>query len=356
MRKLFDIINTIEQYDGKCYYVGGYVRDKLLGIDSEDIDIEVYNINFNDLIKALSSHGELEIYDKFYIAKIKAYPQFEFALPRMEVKTGSKHTDFKVITSSLTKEQASIRRDFTINAIMMDCKTEELFDYYGGIKDLHNGVIRHISDKFSEDPLRILRAIRFSAQLGFAIDKTTLQLCKSFVDELDYISNERFSNEFMKFIGSNYVQNGLIYLQLILEHYFKINCNEFYDFSQIKESNLRVACFFYSLKKCSLDKIIAKLILTKDIRNDVMFITKVDFESNMYEIFEYFKTDAITLYKVILNVEVETSYNYYLSLKLKYNGNYFINKGFSGSDIKSEMKTIIKKELEEYYVFYNGSK
>ena len=193
---LIEIISEeVRSKGGTTYYVGGCVRDKLLGKPSKDIDIEVHNIEPSEFEKILSEFGEVtKIGASFGVYNVKGY-NIDFSFPRTERKIGEKHTDFEVtIDPYIGLEQATRRRDFTINALMKNVLTGEIIDFWNGRADLQAGIIRHIDDEtFIEDPLRVLRAAQFSARFGFDIALETLELCRHI--SLSELSRERIFTE-----------------------------------------------------------------------------------------------------------------------------------------------------------------
>ncbi len=136
------IAKQIRDKGGTAYYVGGYVRDKLLGKESKDIDIEIHNIEPTVLEQILSEYGEVvKIGASFGVYNIKGY-DMDFSFPRAERKTGNKHTDFEVTIDPYIELKASTqRRDFTINALMENVLTGEIIDYWNGKNDLSDKII-----------------------------------------------------------------------------------------------------------------------------------------------------------------------------------------------------------------------
>ncbi|MBR6427976.1 MAG: tRNA nucleotidyltransferase [Clostridia bacterium] len=195
-RKLAEkIAYEVMRLGGQTYYVGGCVRDGLLGIESKDIDIEIHGIERDALEKILDSVGErMEFGKSFGVYGIKGYG-LDIALPRSERRTGSGHRDFDVTADPFIGTfRAAERRDFTVNAIMRDVISGQLTDYFGGQRDLENKVLRHVSAKtFAEDPLRVLRAAQFSARFGFDVDPGTAELCRGI--SLRDLSRERVFSE-----------------------------------------------------------------------------------------------------------------------------------------------------------------
>jgi len=192
------IAQAVDRQGGICWYVGGYVRDILLGIDSKDIDMEVHGIQPDTLKKILSEFGQvLTVGAAFGIYSIKGY-SLDIALPRKETARGTGHRDFDVFVDPfIGTEKAAMRRDFTVNALMQNMLTGEICDHFGGTDDLHSKIIRHIdSTYFAEDPLRVLRGALFAARLGFEIDGETVSLCSHM--KLDTLPKERVEAELYK--------------------------------------------------------------------------------------------------------------------------------------------------------------
>ena len=194
-------------FTSRVYLVGGCVRDAFLGREIYDYDIEVYDIKpakFNELMARIGASG---VGKSYFIYKYKNY---DIGLPRSESKTGNSHKDFAVSYINDPK-MASLRRDFTINAMMMNIFNGEILDFYGGKQDLVNKTLRHIdSEKFKEDPLRVLRGVQFSARLDFNIADGTLALMKSL--SLEHLSRDRINTELIKFFRAKYLEKGAYYL------------------------------------------------------------------------------------------------------------------------------------------------
>ena len=183
---------------GRAYYVGGYVRDRLLGRETKDIDIEVHGITPEDLEKILDSLGQrIEMGKSFGVYGLKGCT-LDIAMPRKETATGLGHRDFDVIVAPyIGTEKAAQRRDFTINALMQDVLTGEIIDHFDGMNDLRKGVIRHVNTAaFPEDPLRVLRAAQFAARFDFHIAEETMVLCSKI--DLHTLSKERIEGELRK--------------------------------------------------------------------------------------------------------------------------------------------------------------
>lgn len=180
----------------RFYQVGGAVRDRILKRPSQDKDYVVLG----------GTEAEMQALGFKKVGK--SFPVFlhsktgeEYALARKEIKIGKKHQDFKFeFTPDITLEEDSLRRDFTCNALYFDEEKNEILDFHNGIEDINKRILRHISEHFCEDPLRILRMCRFAAQLDFFVAPETMELCREMVQngELKNLSNQRIWNEIEK--------------------------------------------------------------------------------------------------------------------------------------------------------------
>jgi len=192
------IAEYVEEAGGRAFYVGGFVRDRLLGIENKDVDIEVHGLEPDALYEILGRLGEpLSLGKSFGVFALKG-EDIDIAMPRRERATGSGHRDFEVdVDPFIGTREAARRRDFTINALMEDVLTGEVVDHFGGRRDLDEGVIRHIDPAtFIEDPLRVLRGAQFAARFGFAIAPDTIELCRGI--DLSALSRERVEEEMKK--------------------------------------------------------------------------------------------------------------------------------------------------------------
>ena len=192
------VAEAVAREGGHTYYVGGFVRDRLLGRDNKDIDIEVHGIPVQTLERILDSLGErLTIGASFGIMGLRHY-ELDIAMPRSETATGRGHRDFAVFVDPfIGAEKAAQRRDFTMNALMEDVLTGEILDFFGGREDMRRGLIRHVNGKsFAEDPLRVLRAAQFASRFGFTVAEETVSLSASM--DLAELPGERILGELEK--------------------------------------------------------------------------------------------------------------------------------------------------------------
>lgn len=177
------------------YRVGGCVRDALLGVPIHDVDHVVVGATPEQMIAA----GFRPVGADFPVF-LDPDTQEEYALARTERKNGIGYNGFQVYADpSVTLEEDLFRRDFTINAMAMD-EEGRIIDPYNGQDDLQHGILRHVSEAFADDPLRVLRGARFAARYGFKIAPETQVLMQRLVNagEMENITRERIYVEFTK--------------------------------------------------------------------------------------------------------------------------------------------------------------
>ena len=192
------IAKCVRDAGGCTYYVGGYVRDTVLGLDSKDIDLEIHGIMPEALDNILRTLGEpVTMGNSFGIIGLRHY-NLDISMPRKdeEGSRGGKNF-YEVVDPFVGTEKAARRRDLTMNALMRDVLTGEIIDHFGGLSDLEKGIIRHVDDvTFAEDPLRVLRAAQFAARFRFTVAEETTQLANE--QNLSEIPRERIWGEIEK--------------------------------------------------------------------------------------------------------------------------------------------------------------
>jgi poly(A) polymerase/tRNA nucleotidyltransferase (CCA-adding enzyme) len=200
-----EIEKYVRELNIDAYVVGGAVRDKLLKRDSKDADFLVLGVDTEELRAMLDPHGRVEdlvVADR--LVGVRLHPNnrdvrkltpagIEFAPPRKEVSTGPGRHDFKIVADpSLSLADDMQRRDFTINAMARRLETGELFDPLGGQEDILARRLRTVSPQsFREDPLRLVRALRFVSQLGFEPDPDLLDQMRDEAPAVKLVSGER---------------------------------------------------------------------------------------------------------------------------------------------------------------------
>jgi len=205
--KLNIIFDKLDKFNIKPIIIGGYIRDKLLNLDSKDIDIELYGINsLSKLETILEEFGNVNSVGKsFGVCKLKFKElDIDFSLPRTDSKVSDGHRGFSIKTDSLLDfKMATSRRDFTVNAIGYDVKEKKLLDPFNGRVDLKNGVLKAVDIlKFDEDPLRVLRAIQFTARFEFALKQELYLKCKEMLQKniLNELPKDRIFIELQKLL------------------------------------------------------------------------------------------------------------------------------------------------------------
>lgn len=201
--ELFHIATTISNAGGDLLIVGGAVRDWLLGIESNDIDLECYGVPFSTLTEILKPFGKIDVVgQKFSVLKLTTKAEdYDIALPRTETKIGGQHTDFEIdVDHTLDYKTAFGRRDITINAIGYRIGNGRIIDPYNGCKDLDASIIRHTTAAFADDPLRVMRIMQFVGRFQFSVVQETVHLCYSLVNEFHTLYKERVWTEFEKLL------------------------------------------------------------------------------------------------------------------------------------------------------------
>jgi tRNA nucleotidyltransferase (CCA-adding enzyme) len=181
---LLRLFAALRAAGGRPFVVGGAVRDALLGSPIKDFDVEVFGLPVERLEPVLAGHGRVDaVGQAFRIYKLSGVEgvlgALDVALPRRDSKTGPGHRGIAVEGDpALSIEEAARRRDFTMNAMLLDPATGEILDPWGGRLDLAARRLRAVDERtFGEDPLRALRAVQFAARYELAVDQATAALC-----------------------------------------------------------------------------------------------------------------------------------------------------------------------------------
>jgi tRNA nucleotidyltransferase (CCA-adding enzyme) len=192
------IATAVREAGGRALCVGGFTRDRILGRQSKDLDIEVFGIPQDRLLAVLQTLGKV-------VPAGQAFPVYKLgdvdvALPRRESKTGRGHKGFTVEGDpAMPFEEAARRRDFTVNAIGWDPLTDEYLDPFNGRQDLRDRILRIVDPQtFADDSLRVLRAVQFAARFELTIDPQTARICSSIA--LEDLPAERIWGEFEKLL------------------------------------------------------------------------------------------------------------------------------------------------------------
>lgn len=220
-KPIFHLVGEVaDSLNRECYTVGGYVRDLFLNRTSKDIDFVTVGSGIEvaqGTAKALGKRARLNVFQNFGTAQVKCRDmELEFVGARRE---SYRRDSRKPIVEDGTLEDDISRRDFTINAMALCVNADrfgELIDFYDGVGDLERKLIRTPLDPditFSDDPLRMMRAIRFATQLNFTIYKDTLDAITRNAERITIISKERVADELMKIMASPRPSIGWILLK-----------------------------------------------------------------------------------------------------------------------------------------------
>jgi len=248
----------------KIYLVGGAVRDKILGIPVKDRDYLVVGSTPEEMVEL----GYKPIGKNFPVF-LHPKTNEEYALARTEKKIGKGYHGFEFYTSpNVTLEEDLMRRDITINAIAED-EDGNIYDPYNGLIDIENKVIRHVSDAFIEDPLRVFRVARFFARFeDFIIHKDTEELMKKIVGsgEISSLSSERIKTEILKGLNEKHADKMFLsfsssgVLKSIFPDFVENQCDIFLLLNELKNTSKPISVeskllmifalpFFYDVEK-----------------------------------------------------------------------------------------------------------
>lgn len=202
------LVKAIAAVGARPLFVGGCVRDLFMGVESKDVDIEVHGrITAETIVSLARSFGRVdEVGKSFGVIKVTTRDgaDLDISLPRRDSKVGAGHRGFTVeVDSTMTITEAAARRDFTMNAVMIDAITGEVLDPFKGVTDIDNGVLRALPG-FTDDPLRVLRGVQFVARFGFSMDPATIALCKTMVDSFTELPIERVWVEWEKLFSKGW--------------------------------------------------------------------------------------------------------------------------------------------------------
>jgi tRNA nucleotidyltransferase (CCA-adding enzyme) len=201
----------------EAFLVGGGVRDAWLGMPTKDFDVEVFGLNYEQLMEALARWGRTDLVGRsFGVVKLTlaSGATFDFTLPRRDSKVAPGHKGFTItFDPTITPREAAARRDFTLNSLMYDPRRDEVLDFFGGLADLQNRVLRHTSAAFVEDPLRVLRGMQFAGRFGLTPAPETVELGRQMKASYGELAGERVREEWFKWAAKSTVPSaGLKFL------------------------------------------------------------------------------------------------------------------------------------------------
>ena len=230
------VLQTLKEAGHEAVFVGGSVRDLVLGKEISDVDIATSATP--EEVKSLFSHTVDVGIEHGTVLVLHHHDSYEVTTFRTEgTYQDFRHPDSVTFVRSL--EEDLMRRDFTINALAVNDK-EEIVDYFNGIEDLDRGIIRCVGnpmERFNEDALRMMRAVRFAGQLGFTIESDTFNAIRSLKANLERVAVERMKVEFEKMILS---PHRALAFKAFVESELYHSCP---DFKEAKETLLKIGAF-----------------------------------------------------------------------------------------------------------------
>jgi tRNA nucleotidyltransferase/poly(A) polymerase len=376
----------VEQAGGKLYSVGGAVRDTLLGKDSKDLDILITGVPFEQLEQILTKYGRVDSVGKsFGIIKFN-HPktgEIDIAIPRTERPTGAGGYQGFDVTSdhNLPIEKDLERRDFTINAIAKD-SSGLIVDPYKGVDDVKNKLIRMVNPQaFSDDPLRMLRAVQFASRFGFDIEPTTYHAIKTNAPRIREISPERILIEFDKIVKKGDARKGAILLNKtgLMQYIFGAN-GSFVDseaWGQVKTMGEFIFMLTHSFLQAPAEFYKTKLKGDLDTYQEIKAL-EIGSKTNAHNpvadrktVFQMFKTSPKTIESRILPEVIKEQIAYMkqrsmpFSLKdMAINGNDLLSMGYAGKQIGEIFTDVLNKiyreelpnEKEQILSYINASK
>ena len=287
MTKLETLLKELSIKGAKTYYVGGCVRDELLGKENKDIDIEIHHITEDEFVSVAQALGiKIDFVGKSF-GVYKAFmdgTDFDFSFPRTEKQIGEKHTDFEIVVDPFIGEaKAAERRDFTINALMKDTQTGKILDFFGGMKDLESGIIRHCTEKFAEDSLRVFRAAQFASRFGFEIAPETVLLSKKL--DCSKLATERIYEETSKAILKS--DKPSVYFKNLI----KLDADKSYFPKLTQKELIKIDTLSKGFKKSYPNETV-KAIVSEIYKGKVPTITKDTDVRDMKMTFEYLESHS----------------------------------------------------------------
>ena len=381
------IINKIYQNNYEAYIVGGCVRDAILGFEPNDYDIttsaspNTIQEIFKDFkcIETGIEHGTVSVLMEDEIFEITTY--------RIEGEYKDHRRPDKVDFTDRLEEDLK-RRDFTINAMAYNEK-KGLIDLFGGKEDLNNKIIKTVGnpyDRFNEDGLRMIRAIRFSSKLNFTIEKETLKAIydKSFI--INNISLERITDEFTKIILSDNPENIKYLFETKLLKYLNISnednidkltqfYNEIIILNKInKNLEKRLALLDYIIEKNNINcksfcneliyskKVIKNhnIILTLLKNIEIDHLNKVEIKKILSEVDRNLLEEYLDISRIIYDKEkkvdeiidilseIEENNECYIIKNLKVNGRDIMSLGYKNKEVGEVLNYLLEIVIEDY--------
>lgn len=338
-------IIKINDNSGKLFYIGGVVRDELLGRDSFDIDITYVG----NAIEYCSKFGKVvQVNPDFGTIKINLNGRIvDFASTRSESYPKKGHLPVVEKIGCSLKEDV-LRRDFTINALAKSVTTGEIVDYTGGLEDLKNKKLRVLHDEsFIDDPTRIIRGLKFSIRFSFDLEEHTKQLQDEYLANINYdMSYKRVKKELIETFNLN---SQKAFEKFINEKIYKLVTQNNVELPKINIENLinQYKCNNIWLIYVGVLQDLSRLPLTKTEQKILDDIPQTDLKTDfeIYKAFEGKRIETILLYAILKNEKVARHYLDDLrQIKIEITGNDLKNMGIPPSPKYQEIFDEVLKE------------
>ncbi len=346
-----DIISLKD--NSKLYYVGGIVRDELLGLESLDVDI-VYEGNsiedcafFGEVIRVNPDFGTIRV-------KIRGR-EVDIASTRTERYDHKGHLP-QVEKIGCSLKEDVLRRDFTVNSLYKSISTGEIFDFTGGLEDLKNKKLRVLHDKsFVDDPTRIIRALKFSHRFGFDLEKNTKKLRDEYLNNINYdMCFKRIKKELIETLGLN---SDEVFQKFINEKIYKLVTPK-----DVKLPSVKIEPLVNKYAKNSENiwliytgvlRDLSRLELTRKeqkILDDFSELEDLEFKNDfeIYRAFENKEIESVILYAVLKDEKIARYYFDNLrEIKIQITGKDLENIGFKPSPRYKEIfDFVLARKLE----------
>lgn len=341
-------IIKINDTSNKLYFVGGIVRDELLGIESFDVDM-TYEGNAIEFIKTLEGIEVVQINEAFGTVRVKINgKETDIASTRKEIYKKKGHLPTVIKIGCSLKDDIK-RRDFTVNTLLKSVSTGEIIDLSGGIADLKNKTLRVLHDEsFNDDPTRILRGLKFAIRFGFSLDNHTKKLQNKYLKNINYdMCYKRIKKELIETFNLN--------SQAALEKFIK---DDIYKLITEKKVSLPQTNIEKLITKYPVDNIwivyvgvtgdLSRLPLTKieqKIFTDFESIGKLNSDYEIYKAFEKVMPETVLLYAILKDETAALKYLDKLrNIHISINGNDLLKIGIAPSPKYQEIFDYVLKQ------------
>ena len=381
-----NIIN-INDNSNKLFYIGGIVRDELLGKESVDIDITYvgnaieYCSKFGDVIQENPDFGTIRV-------KLPPHPNFNYFLnENNEILPSPKGRGDVIVDFASTRSESYpkkghlpvvekigcslkedvLRRDFTVNALAKSITTGEIIDYTDGLEDLKNKKLRVLHDKsFNDDPTRIIRGLKFSVRFGFELEEHTKQLQDEYLANINYdMSYKRVKKELIETFNPNCGQKA--FEKFINEKIYKLVTPNDVELPGVNIEDLvkKYPCEHIWLVYVGVLGDLSRLPLDKTEQKIIDGIPQIqpqtDFE--IYKMFENLRLETILLYAILINEKIARHYLDDLrQIKIETTGEDLKNSGIEPSPkyqmifdeiLKQKLKTPQMTKEDEKHLYFS---